>query len=107
MENAPRPMFRSLMKIGSRLESLLLHLLEWKHQPEWQCGGWRGSLYEARRRIKRLIDESPSLRSLPGDYLPEAFVEARERALQETGLLRLPERCPWTIEQILDPNHLP
>ncbi|MBV9286567.1 MAG: DUF29 domain-containing protein [Hyphomicrobiales bacterium] len=94
-------------EIGSRLENLLLHLLKWKYQPEWQCGSWRGSLYEARRRIKRLLDESPSLRSLPGEYLPEGYAEARARTLQETGLLRLPERCPWTIEQILDPSYLP
>jgi hypothetical protein len=24
------------------------------------------------------------------------------RALDETGLLRLPEVCPWAIEEILD-----
>jgi hypothetical protein len=29
------------------------------------------------------------------------------KALDETGLLRLPEACPWTIDEILDGDFLP
>jgi len=32
---------------------------------------------------------------------------ARRKALDETGLYRLPEACPWTIEQVLDKDILP
>src|SRR5208337_5135505 len=41
----------NLDQIESRLENLILHLLKWKYQPEWQCGSWRGSIFEGRRRI--------------------------------------------------------
>ena len=59
-------------QIESRLENLILHLLKWKYQPEWQCGSWRGSIFEARHRIARLIKENPSLSFYPGESLPEA-----------------------------------
>ena len=94
-------------QIESRLENLILHLLKWKYQPEWQCGSWRGSIFEARHRLWRLLDENPSLRSYPGDYLPDAYPVGRERALLETGLYRLPDTCPWSIEQVLAPDFLP
>ena len=94
-------------QIKSRLEILILHLLKWKVQPEWQCGSWRGSIREARHRLEDLLEESPSLRPLPADYLPKAYARARVKALDETGLYRLPETCPWTIEQILDGDFLP
>ena len=94
-------------EIKSRLEILILHLLKWKYQPEWQCGNWRGSILEARHRLDMLIEESPSLQRLPQEYLPKAYVWARRKALAETGLYHLPETCAWTIEQILDGNFLP
>ena len=94
-------------QIESRLENLILRLLKWKYQPEWQCGSWRGSILEARHRLEDLLEESPSLRPLPAEYLPKAYARARQKTFAETGLYRLPEACPWTIEQILDPNHLP
>ncbi len=57
--------------------------------------------------LGRSTRRSPSLRPLPADYLPKAYARARARALDETGLYRLPETCPWTIEQILDGDFLP
>ncbi len=57
--------------------------------------------------LEDLLEESPSLRPLPADYLPKAHARARVKALDETGLYRLPETCPWTIEQILDGDFLP
>ena len=94
-------------QIKSRLEILILHLLKWKYQPEWQCGSWRGSILEARHRLEDLLEASPSLGPLPAEHLPKAHARARRKALAETGLYRLPETCPWAIEQILDDNFLP
>jgi Domain of unknown function DUF29 len=94
-------------EIRSRLKVLLVHLLKWKYQPELQCGSWRGSIREARDQIEDMLDDSPSLRAHPAECLPKAYVRARMKALDETGLLRLPEVCPWTIEEILDGDFLP
>ena len=94
-------------QIKSRLEILILHLLKWKYQPEWQCGSWRGSILEARHRLEMLLEDSPSLRRVPVEYLPRAYAWARRKALAETGFYHLPETCPWAIDQILDDNFLP
>ena len=94
-------------QIGSRLENLILHLLKWRYQPEQQCGSWRGSILEARHRLERLLDDSPSLRAYPPECLPKAYAYARDKALAETGLLRLPDACPWTIDEILSPDFFP
>ncbi len=94
-------------QIQSRLEVLLIHLLKWRYQPEWRCGSWRGSIFEARLRLRKLLAESPSLRSYPAEYLPEAYAYARRKALEETGLLSLPDACPWTIDEVMADDFLP
>jgi Domain of unknown function DUF29 len=94
-------------RIKSLLEILILHLLKWKYQPEWQCGSWRGSILEARHRLEDLLEESPSLRPLPAEHLPKAYARGRQKALAEIGLYPLSEACPWTIDQILDKDFLP
>ena len=89
------------------MELLIRPLLKWMAPPDWQCRCWRGSILEARHRLEMLLEESPSLRRLPSEYLSEAYVWARRKALAETGLYHLPEACPWAIEQILDNDFLP
>jgi Domain of unknown function DUF29 len=94
-------------QIQSRLEVLLIHLLKWRYQPELRCGSWRGSIFEARLRIRKLLDESPSLQPHPAEYLSEAYAHARRKALEETGLLDLPDACPWTIGEVTSEDFLP
>jgi Domain of unknown function DUF29 len=94
-------------QIQSRLEVLLMRLLKWRYQPEWRCGSWRGSIFEARLRLRKLLADSPSLRSYPAEYLPEAYNNARGKALEETGLLSLPDACPWTIDEVTADDFLP
>jgi hypothetical protein len=94
-------------EIRARLKVLLVHLLNWRYQPELQCGSWRGSIREARDQIDDLLEDSPSLRAYPTECLAKAYARARMKALDETGLLRLPEDCPWTIDEILADDFLP
>ena len=94
-------------EIQSRLKILLLHLLKWRYQPERQCSSWRGSIVEARDELESVLADNPSLGSHPAEYLPKAYASARQKALNETGLLRLPDECPWTIDQILSTGFLP
>jgi len=94
-------------EIRSRLKVVLVHLLKWECQPELRCGSWRGSIREGRDQIEDLLTDNPSLRAYPAEALPKAYTRARLRALDETGLLRLPEACPWTIDEILADDFLP
>jgi hypothetical protein len=95
--------------VDSRLEVLLTHLLKWQVQVRLRSPGWSGTIREQRRRIAKLLRESPSLRPVFGELIPEAYTEARDKAAQETGLLEtnFPTDCPFTPEQILAPDFLP
>jgi hypothetical protein len=94
-------------ELGSRLEILLIHLLKLAYQPEAVSPSWRGSIREARNRIEDVLEESPSLRSYAAGRLPRAYGRARIEALEQTGLTRLPEACPWAIEDVLSKDFWP
>lgn len=96
-------------EIESRLNVLLIHLLKWIYQPSHRSSGWKGTIIEQRHRLLRCIKQNPSLRKLPGEILEEEFESARRLASSETGLAEwaFPATCPFTIEDILDPDFYP
>jgi hypothetical protein len=89
-----------------RLEILVMHLLEWRYQPERRerSRGWRSTIREQRRRLARLLQDSPSLRSEIPALLDDGYPHACGKALDETRLPPevLPPTCPWTAVQVLD-----
>jgi hypothetical protein len=91
-------------KIESNLTIVLLHLLKLAYQQRSTKAGWRSSVIEHRRRIARIVRDSPSLRRYPATVLHEEYAAAREMAADETGLAfeAFPETCPFTIEEVLD-----
>ena len=91
-------------EIRSRLVILCQHLLKWQFQPEARSNSGRSSIHEARDRIADLIEESPSLAAYPGAQLSDSYERGRKLALIETEIAGLPASCPWTIEQVLDPD---
>jgi hypothetical protein len=99
--------YRERRELVSRLEVLLVHLLKWKYQPELRCGSWRASIDETRSRIEDILADSPSLRPYPEEYLARTYARAAIRTARETGLVAVPNVCPWTVEQILDKEWLP
>ncbi|MGE3918522.1 MAG: DUF29 domain-containing protein [Hyphomicrobiaceae bacterium] len=95
-------------QIESRLEVLVTHLLKWKYQPGARKPGWMSTISEQRRRIARLIDESPSLKAYPKSVVLDLYTAARLEA-SETGIdfTLFPEECPFTSDQILDLEYMP
>lgn len=95
--------------IESNLRVVLWHLLKWRYQPQQRSGSWSGSIAEHRIRIRKALQDSPSLKN----YLPEVFAETYQDALkiasQETGLEpgTFPTSCEWTLQQLLDEAWLP
>ena len=89
-------------EIRSRLEVLLVHMLKWRFQPDLRSNSWRASIRDARTELDRVLEDNPSLRSLPAESLPKVYASARAKALDETGLYHLPETCEWSAEQVLD-----
>ena len=96
-------------EIRSRLEILLVHLLKWEFQRAKRKNGWKKSISEARRGIKKLVDESPSLQGFPEAVLSEEYKNARQAAAEETGLDEdsFPADCPYSIADILTRGFFP
>ncbi|KQT47478.1 hypothetical protein ASG43_10250 [Aureimonas sp. Leaf454] len=96
-------------EIRSRLLVILVHLLKWRHQSHRRSRSWKGTLIEQRRRIEDEMAESPSLSGYAESVLQREYETARIKAAGETHLPEetFPDACPFTIDQILDPNFYP
>ena len=96
-------------EIRSRSVVALIHLLKWSYQPDGRNNNWRASIAGARAEIHHEISESPSLKRYPKEMLDRQYALARLEASGETGLSLhvFPEACPFTIEQVLDPDFWP
>jgi hypothetical protein len=102
---------RDRRELEHRLEVLVMHLLKWCCQPERRerSRSWRSTIREQRRRLTRLLQDSPSLRSEVPALLDDGYPHARGKALDESRLPpeTLPSTCPWTAVQVLDDEFWP
>jgi hypothetical protein len=96
-------------EIRSRLTVLLTHLLKCLVQPRKRSSSWLETIAEQRDGITQLIEDSPSLRAYPGEFLERSYPAARRKAARQTRLpeREFPERCPFDIEAVLDPRWIP
>ena len=88
--------------LESHLETLVMHLLKWRHDPDHRSRSWQGTIRVARHKTARLLRDSPSLRPRLPALLEDAYPAARIRAAVETGLPEetFPAVCPFTLDQI-------
>ncbi|MEG4233553.1 DUF29 domain-containing protein [Microcoleus sp. Pol11C3] len=95
--------------LESNLVVILLHLLKWQFQPDQRSGSWKGSIVEHRRRIRKALKDSPSLKPYLEEVLVECYADAAEQASAETGLPveRFPQLCIYTSVEVLDSEFLP
>jgi hypothetical protein len=100
---------RDLRELNSGMQVLLIHLLKWQMQPEKRTASWRRTIAGQRVKLKVLFKQSPVLRRKAQNNLAENHSTAVHLAAIETGLpaTRFPAECPFTVEQILDPEFLP
>ncbi len=96
-------------ELRSRLKVLLAHLLKWAFQPGARSSGWRGTIAHQREAIRRVSDDSPSLRPYPAEVFADAYLAARLLAARETGIdfTLFPAQPPFTLAQALDEDFLP
>ncbi|MEM6837611.1 MAG: DUF29 domain-containing protein [Cyanobacteria bacterium P01_C01_bin.120] len=100
---------RERRSLESNLTILLLHLLKWQYQFDNRSGSWAGSIVEHRRRIYKILQDSPSLRPQLGKMLSEAYTDAVSQAAAETQLPAdtFPSECEFQLSQIMDDNFPP
>jgi hypothetical protein len=95
-------------EIRSRLEILLIHLLKWRFQPDRRSVSWEASIEEARRRIEDVLADNPSLRAVPAEALAGAYrLAVLSKTIRRLELERLPQACPWTVDQVLAADFWP
>lgn len=88
-------------ELHTRLARLLQQLLKWHDQPEQRSRSWRATIRTQRQEIEDLLADNPSLRPRLPEFLAAAYPRLRAAALDETGLLGLPEQPPFSIDQAL------
>jgi len=98
-----------LRELESRLTVLLMHLLKWQYQANFQTRSWILTIKEQRRRIVKRLQQSTSLKNKLDEIINDAYELARGDAADETGLPEsdFPETCPWTYTQIVDMEFWP
>jgi Domain of unknown function DUF29 len=91
-------------KLGNRLEVLILQLLKWDHQPDQRANRWRSTVAEQRRRIRRLLLDSPGLEHEVESICRAVYPDAVQGAAIETRLSEsaFPQTLPYTVEQIFE-----
>jgi len=98
---------RKALRSSYRL--VLAHLLKWQFQPGRRTRSWTDTIRRERRNIREDEKDSPKLRAVADEIMAEAFEIAREEASEETELSldTFPVACPWTLDQVRDPDFLP
>ncbi len=88
---------------------LVAYLLKWQFQPEQRSGSWKGSIYEQRIKIAKQLEESPSLKNILEESVSKSYSKSVTLAAKELDLpiAWFPERCPYSIEQLLDEDFYP
>lgn len=99
-------------KLESRLLVLLEHLLKlayWSAEREYNARGWKGTIIEQRKQIKKLLKNNPSLKPYITEVFEETYQDARDIVIVKTELASdiFPLQPTFTLEQVLDESWLP
>jgi hypothetical protein len=100
---------RERNKLISSLRLIFQHLLKWQYQPKKRSKSWINTINRERDNISYYIEDTPSLKQLLDDVevLNKAYQRGKQDAIRETGIINLPQNCPYSIEQTLEHNFLP
>jgi hypothetical protein len=93
-------------ELENRLGVLIGHLLKWIYQTNMRSRSWQVTIRVQRQQIQRHMKQNPSLRAYLSEAIAVGYDLGLELFFKETQLLDqdLPEVCPFTAEQIFDPN---
>lgn len=99
-------------QLENRLIVLFEHLLKltyWHQERDYNSRGWKGTIIEQRKQIKKLLKRNPSLKPYLLEIFVEAYQDARDIAIVKTELKAeiFPVEPNLTSDQTLDENWLP
>ena len=95
--------------ITSHFKNLLMHLLKWQYQPVLRNNSWLLTINNSRDHVVDLIQDNPSLATLPERSLVATYAKARRDAALETGLplQTFPVKCPYAVNHAMTDDWLP
>lgn len=97
-------------ELHNRFVLIMEHLLKIECEPLAQpVGKWKREIITHRSSLLHMLKRNASLRVSAGDYIREAYATARAAAAagSECSIEDFPEVCPWTADQLLDPEFWP
>lgn len=94
-------------ELESKLEVLIMHLLKWQFQPNLSYRSWQLTIKEQRLRLKKLLSENPSFKSVLEEIKDKIYPLAVISAEKETGLSVFPDTCFYNLQEILSSEFLP
>jgi hypothetical protein len=102
---------QDLKELHRRARALLAHLLVGQLQPAKHAHFRLGPITEERIWLDGLVEQSPSLKVKLTNELPAYYAGAVRLAMAMARTAidreRFPAECPFTVDQILDPEFLP
>jgi hypothetical protein len=97
---------RDFRELGSRLERILEHKLKLTYLPVWTVDRnqrlWLDSIDKQQTAIRKLLNDSPSLRACVEPQISESYSDAARRIRRLFPGVELPVDCPWTVQQVLE-----
>lgn len=86
-------------EIENRLTTLLEHLIKLRFSPDAAPrGGWRRTIVEQRRMLRKRLEQNPSLRRWPQTVLAECWADACENIAADQSVQGAPATCPFDLE---------
>ncbi len=87
---------RDRRELGSRFVVLYAHILKSRIQPEKATQGWRLTIREQQRAIRRLLKNLPNLNQRAEEILRDVYPDAVELAFDEMGKLSKSDPAAWS-----------
>ncbi|MBU2739736.1 DUF29 domain-containing protein [Acidithiobacillus concretivorus] len=94
---------RDRREVESRVGVILLHLLKWAYQPGKRTASWQSTILVQRKDLAKVLEQSPSLKSVAHGAVTSEWSDARRLAVIETGLPEsaFPVTPVWDPAQVL------
>ena len=100
---------RERRSLYNRLYRLIEHLLKWQYQPERRGTSWQRTIVSQRIEIQEILNENPSFRPVLHTIVEQAYRKALATVPLTIHRSReeFPDRCPFSVDQLLDETFLP
>ncbi len=95
-------------KVESLLRQIIIHLLlleYWSQEYQYNAAHWRAEITEFRFQINGILTKT--LQSYLASKIELIYQNSVKYTQRKTNLNIFPEKCPYTLEQLLDEDWFP